>query len=327
MTNLFLEFRKKRFPHRVLNGFNGRRGASFVVTFKGIFTEKEKREVHEHYERLSENLKVYPSVTVQKEGFNNGFGGFYDAEHHHITMHYDHYCASTLAHEMRHAFQHIYYRTEFYLTEFSTAEEYLAAFNERDARKYARDYCEAIGLQEEYRFWQEMERLYEKVIRGEMRPEEVNLDRTYFINHPVEAQIVEDFSEPVAKSQFITFNKVMDYVAILLVIGVVTFYLYDWIGSMEKAESVEAETPAATYILTESQTKLLNEADVEGLTKEQLRIARNEIYARHGMPFGTDDLKRYFEAQPWYAVNPNYHDGLLTELEHKNVYFILQKER
>lgn len=327
MTNLFLEFRKKRFPHRALNGFNGRRGASFVVTFKGIFTEKEKREVHEHYERLSENLKVYPSVTVQKEDFNNGFGGFYDAGNHHIMMQYDNHCASTLAHEMRHAFQHIYYRTEFYLTEFATAEEYLAAFNERDARKYARDYCEAIGLQEELRFWQEMERLYEKVIRGEMRPEEVNLDRTYFIEHPVEAQIVEDFPEPVTKSQFITFNKVMDYVAILLVVGVVVFYMSNWIGSMEKAESVEAEAPVAAYILTESQTKLLTEADVESLTKEQLRIARNEIYARHGMPFGTDDLKRYFESQSWYAVNPNYHDGLLSELEHKNIYFISQKER
>ncbi len=36
------------------------------------------------------------------------------------------------------------------------------------------------------------------------------------------------------------------------------------------------------YVLPDSSTRYLTKADLEGLTKEECRIARNEIYARYG---------------------------------------------
>lgn len=40
------------------------------------------------------------------------------------------------------------------------------------------------------------------------------------------------------------------------------------------------------------------------LTGEQLRLARNEIYARYGRTFKTAEIQAYFDSQPWYV--PQY---------------------
>lgn len=44
----------------------------------------------------------------------------------------------------------------------------------------------------------------------------------------------------------------------------------------------------------------LTDSDLEGLTREELRIMRNSIYARHGRIFQSKDLRQYFMAQSWY---------------------------
>lgn len=54
----------------------------------------------------------------------------------------------------------------------------------------------------------------------------------------------------------------------------------------------------AEYILPESASRLLTEADLENLTQEDLRIARNEIYARHGRKFLDEGLQEYFNGNP-----------------------------
>lgn len=54
------------------------------------------------------------------------------------------------------------------------------------------------------------------------------------------------------------------------------------------------------YILPESNTRELTRDDVKHLSKEQLRLARNEIFARHGMIFGVEDLDQYFSGKSWY---------------------------
>ena len=48
------------------------------------------------------------------------------------------------------------------------------------------------------------------------------------------------------------------------------------------------------YILPNSDTVRLTRTDLQGLSKEELRLARNEIFARHGMIFGVEDLDTYF---------------------------------
>lgn len=76
------------------------------------------------------------------------------------------------------------------------------------------------------------------------------------------------------------------------------------------------------YILPDAQTHVYAAAELSGLTPEELRIARNEIYARHGRMFGSDDLNRYFSGKNWYkgTVSPDSFDfGMLNQYEKGNL--------
>lgn len=73
------------------------------------------------------------------------------------------------------------------------------------------------------------------------------------------------------------------------------------------------------YILPGSDAAYLTEADLTRLTARELRLARNEIYARHGRAFDAPDLKAYFTDQNWYHAlyTPATFDPLSTELLNK----------
>ncbi len=60
------------------------------------------------------------------------------------------------------------------------------------------------------------------------------------------------------------------------------------------------EIDLSDYIIYESDSWYLSESDLYGLSTEECRLARNEIYARHGRQFKTDNLKEYFNACSWY---------------------------
>ena len=88
---------------------------------------------------------------------------------------------------------------------------------------------------------------------------------------------------------------------------------------------------AGDYILANSGTKLLTNDDIKGMSKHDLALARNEIYARHGRKFQTEEYSKYFSSKSWYSINPNYNysddDSNLNSIEVKNVQFILNAER
>ncbi|PEJ06829.1 zinc ribbon domain-containing protein [Bacillus wiedmannii] len=79
------------------------------------------------------------------------------------------------------------------------------------------------------------------------------------------------------------------------------------------------------FIFPDSDIRKLTSADLTYLSKEQLKIARNEIYARHGHMFQTKDMKSYFSKQSWYRENP-YFTGKLTDIETYNVELIKSRE-
>ena len=72
----------------------------------------------------------------------------------------------------------------------------------------------------------------------------------------------------------------------------------------ETKEDEKEERPIkaddSEYIFPESDTRLLTREEVEAHSKEELRLARNEIFARHGMIFG-GDLEEYFSSKSWYT--------------------------
>ena len=86
---------------------------------------------------------------------------------------------------------------------------------------------------------------------------------------------------------------------------------------------------AGGYILPDSATRRLTQADVAGLTWEQCCLARNEIYARHGRIFQTPQIAAYFEAQSWYhgtVPGASFDNNMLSPIEHANADFLANYE-
>lgn len=85
----------------------------------------------------------------------------------------------------------------------------------------------------------------------------------------------------------------------------------------------------SNMILPESGSRYLTQEDLAGLDKETLRLARNEIYARHGRKFETEDLNEYFSRQPWYLgylSAEEFDDAVLNEYEKANIDLIKEVE-
>lgn len=55
------------------------------------------------------------------------------------------------------------------------------------------------------------------------------------------------------------------------------------------------------YILPEGSTRYYTRSELDKLDSRTLWYARNEMYAKHGKGFRTEELKRYFESKPWYV--------------------------
>lgn len=92
----------------------------------------------------------------------------------------------------------------------------------------------------------------------------------------------------------------------------------------------EPDEPAETgYIFPDSDSRLLTEQDIQGLSAWELKVARNEIYARHGRRFNSQELQNYFDSRDWYqgTVAPgDFTDEMLSEIELANVRFLKAAE-
>lgn len=79
------------------------------------------------------------------------------------------------------------------------------------------------------------------------------------------------------------------------------------------------------YILPYSNTRELTDSELHGLTKDELRLARNEIYARYGRVFRDEALQEYFDSKSWYKNTsklPLGTEPTLTKLELANIELI-----
>ncbi|MGC4018127.1 MAG: YARHG domain-containing protein [Muricomes sp.] len=97
----------------------------------------------------------------------------------------------------------------------------------------------------------------------------------------------------------------------------------------QEEEKKPAEDMTGDYVIPNSNTQVLTNADIAGLSLQELNYARNEIYARHGRKFDSKELQKYFESKTWYEgkysgkdFDANYSAGALSEIEKKNVEFL-----
>ena len=94
----------------------------------------------------------------------------------------------------------------------------------------------------------------------------------------------------------------------------------------EPEGTVDTDNPYQDSILLwkSFDTPLTNE-DFMGLSQEELRIARNEIYAAYGRIFTSQDLIDYFNSKPWYqGTTPvdQFDDSVLTQVQKDNIEMI-----
>ena len=95
-------------------------------------------------------------------------------------------------------------------------------------------------------------------------------------------------------------------------------------GADTQSQAADAQAPSADttgYILPNSSDTLLTRADLEGLSAEDCRIARNEIYARHGRMFDDAELQAHFDACDWYtgSIAPDdFNEDMLSDIEVAN---------
>jgi hypothetical protein len=76
----------------------------------------------------------------------------------------------------------------------------------------------------------------------------------------------------------------------------------------------------------EASQRLLTEEDVWNYDAEELRLMRNEIYARHGYSFKIKDMRYYFEDQDWYMPVTTDIRRDLTTTEMANIELIYEYE-
>ena len=103
---------------------------------------------------------------------------------------------------------------------------------------------------------------------------------------------------------------------------------YDFVSEAESFEEY-MELTADDYILPDSSTSYLTKADLRGLSKDECRIARNEIYARHGRKFEDETLQAYFNSLDWYtpSIEPDdFDESMLNKYEVANRDLIVKYE-
>ncbi len=98
------------------------------------------------------------------------------------------------------------------------------------------------------------------------------------------------------------------------------------------APASQEETPSIPEHLTKVEgylvapDRVLSEAELQGRSQAELRVMRNEIFARHGRIFQSADLNTYFSAKPWYKQDQNYADSMLSEVDRQNVNILQERE-
>lgn len=110
----------------------------------------------------------------------------------------------------------------------------------------------------------------------------------------------------------------------------------DWykpLKNQKKVKISDIETQNVNLILAREakireklSTESLAEETLLDLFTEDLRILRNEIYARRGRIFKDAELQKYFAAQSWYQPNPDFKDEQLSDIEFQNLAAIKKAE-
>lgn len=70
--------------------------------------------------------------------------------------------------------------------------------------------------------------------------------------------------------------------------------------SDDEATTSKEDSASAFYLMPDSAERYLEVSDIEGYSRNEIQMIINEIYAKHGREFYTQENIDYFSAQDWY---------------------------
>jgi hypothetical protein len=99
------------------------------------------------------------------------------------------------------------------------------------------------------------------------------------------------------------------------------------LAAIDAAQRKQRRAAVSPGDMEHFETRLVTEEMLKGLSLHELRLLRNEVYARRGRQFRTEWLSQYFWSQPWYESRDDNSEPALSETEKKNIETIVAYER
>jgi len=170
----------------------------------------------------------------------------------------------------------------------------------------------------------EVKKEYKEKITEIVIPQEVKYEgKTYTV-----ARIQHDAFKGCVNLESVEIPNTVVY------IGSGAFHECSSLKSIELSNQIkdinDTTSNTADYVLPNSNVVYLTKSDLAGFGPEVCRVARNEIYARHGRIFTDEILKAYFESKSWYhgtVSAEDFSDDVLNEYEIANRDLILEYEK
>lgn len=86
--------------------------------------------------------------------------------------------------------------------------------------------------------------------------------------------------------------------------------------------TMSVEGDPSEYILPDSSSRLIFIEDFGDFSINDMQMAINEIYARHGRRFQDEQIQTYFDGKSWYngMIEPNnFDESMLSDIESENI--------
>lgn len=99
------------------------------------------------------------------------------------------------------------------------------------------------------------------------------------------------------------------------------------IATLEAMEKQQRHLRVSLGEMDKYRDKPIEPHTLQGLSLWELRVLRNEVYARHGYKFTVSWLQEYFQSEPWYQPRYDFKETDLTPTEDRNLKVIVAQEK
>ena len=106
------------------------------------------------------------------------------------------------------------------------------------------------------------------------------------------------------------------------IVNIIMMAMVLCVSPMVTSGQVDVYAAEGEYILPDSDSRAYTYEELSGLSAQEIRLAKNELYARHGWIFKSADLQDYFNSKSWYhgTVMPDdFSDSVFNTYEKNNV--------